>query len=166
MIQPSNCCRLLCHFECQCFLVNIFGTTINLFQVVVPRWEPSAFLSTSWHNHQIVAGCCATLRAQRFPLNFMAQPSNCCRLLCHVECPVRMPAQLSGHHTAPAQDASNSNHFVHYGSNCIIDTWTSSSSSAQSFAETAKNHGQPDRGIGGRYWEWVRLFNIQCCISR
>ena len=47
-----------------CLSFNLHGTTIILLQVVVPRWVPITFLSTSWHNYHPVAGCCAMLSAQ------------------------------------------------------------------------------------------------------
>jgi hypothetical protein len=89
MAQLSTCCRLLWQAEspvlssehswhnhqpvagcwallrAQRFPLIFHGTTINLLQVVVPRWVPSAFLWT-----------------------FMTQPPTCCRLLCHAKYPL------------------------------------------------------------------------------
>jgi hypothetical protein len=71
-----------------CLPVNRHDTFINLLQVVVPCWVPSAFLLTVMTFINLLQVDVPCWVPSAFLFNFMTQSSTCCRLLCHVECPV------------------------------------------------------------------------------
>jgi hypothetical protein len=85
-------------------------------------------------------GCVAGWISNRIWWHRCQNVGLCCRLLCHVECPVRMAAQLSSHHTVPAEGASDNNNFLH-NNNLIHDTRSSPITSPDPSTKAATDHG-------------------------